>query len=276
MSGGDERAALSSRTGGPATNGQEATPAARPPRAAFGKLLLTEIKLALRTPVGLILGLGLPILLLAVFASIPSFRRPSPEFGGLTPLTIYIPILCMFVIAMLALVSLAVALSTHRELGVLRRISTTPVPPSWMLGAHLVINLGVALVGLLVITLGGAALGAERPQHAWGFALAIILATAALFAIGLWIASFARSANAANAIGQILFYPMMFFAGLYFPRELMPGALRHVSDWTPLGAAVQALQTSAEGSFPAAQPLLVMASYAVLFGVLAVKQFKWE
>jgi ABC-2 type transport system permease protein len=69
---------------------------------------------------------------------------------------------------------------------------------------------------------------------------------------------------------------MMFFAGLYFPRALMPDVLRHVSDWTPLGAAVQALQTSAEGSFPGVEPLLVMVGYAVLFGVLAVKYFKWE
>ena len=109
-----------------------------------------------------------------------------------------------------------------------------------------------------------------------GYALATVLCVAAIFAIGLWIASFARSANVANAIGQVLFYPMMFFAGLYFPREMMPDVLRHISDWTPLGAAVNALQTAAEGSFPSAQALLVMAGYAVVFGAVAVKQFKWE
>jgi len=86
----------------------------------------------------------------------------------------------------------------------------------------------------------------------------------------------ARTTQGANVIGQLLFYPMMFFAGRYFPRELMPDLLRHISDWTPLGAAVHALQTSMQGAFPGYAPLLVLAGYALLFGSLAVKQFKWE
>jgi len=145
-----------------------------------------------------------------------------------------------------------------------------------MLGAQLIINLGVALLALLVVNLGIKAFGVSGPKQVGGYVLATILCVAAIFAIGLWIAAIARSANVANAIGQVLFYPMMFFAGLYFPREMMPGVLRHVSDWTPLGAAVNALQTAAEGRFPSAQSLLVMVGYAVVFGAIAVKQFKWE
>jgi hypothetical protein len=51
-----------------------------PPRAAFRQLLRTEFLLALRQPTGLILGLGLPVLLLVIFGSIPAFSklRPSP------------------------------------------------------------------------------------------------------------------------------------------------------------------------------------------------------
>jgi acyl dehydratase len=39
------------------------------------------------------------------------------------------------------------------------------------------------------------------------------LTTAAVLAIGLWIAAVARTTQGANVIGQLLFYPMMFFAG---------------------------------------------------------------
>jgi len=52
--------------------------------------------------------------------------------------------------------------------------------------------------------------------------------------------------------------------------------LRDVGDWTPLGAAVQALHSSMQGAFPPAQSLLVMASYTLLFGFLAVRYFRWE
>ena len=48
------------------------------------------------------------------------------------------------------------------------------------------------------------------------------------------------------------------------------------SHGTPLGPAVQALQRAAEGHWPYAQQLLVMAAYAVVFGLASAKLFRWE
>lgn len=31
-----------------------------------------------------------------------------------------------------------------------------------------------------------------------------------------------------------------------------------------------------QGNFPSARPLLVMAAYAIVFGIAAVKLFRWE
>jgi len=247
-----------------------------PPRSAFVTLLSVETKLYLRSAVGLVLGLGLPVVLLVVFGSVPKFKEPAPELGGGTILSLYGPILSVLAIAFLGLVSLPIPLAGYREQGVLRRMSCTPAPPSWVLGAQLIVNLSVALVALVILNAGIRAFGVAGPSHVGGYALAVILCVAEVFALGLWIAAVTRSAGFANAVGQLLLYPMMFFAGLYFPREMMPSLLRHISDWTPLGAAVHAMQQSAEGSFPGPQPLLVMAGYAVVFGLAALKQFKWE
>ena len=46
----------------------------------------------------------------------------------------------------------------------------------------------------------------------------LALSIAALFAIGLWVSAIARSQNVALAIGQLLLWPMLFFAGLFVPR----------------------------------------------------------
>jgi hypothetical protein len=43
-----------------------------------------------------------------------------------------------------------------------------------------------------------------------------------------------------------------------------------------IGAAVHALRDSMLGTFPSAQLLLVLAGWAVVFGVLAVRFFRWE
>jgi ABC-2 type transport system permease protein len=56
----------------------------------------------------------------------------------------------------------------------------------------------------------------------------------------------------------------------------MPGVLQGLSDCTPLGAAVEAIQDSMPGGFPPVAPLLVLAAYALVFGFLARRFFRWE
>jgi ABC-type transport system involved in cytochrome c biogenesis ATPase subunit len=82
--------------------------------------------------------------------------------------------------------------------------------------------------------------------------------------------------RAAAAIGTVLLYLLLFFAGLWTPRQTMSATMLHISNFTPLGAGVQAMQSSMQGTFPAAQPLLVMAAYAVVLGFAAVRLFRWE
>jgi ABC-2 type transport system permease protein len=56
----------------------------------------------------------------------------------------------------------------------------------------------------------------------------------------------------------------------------MPPFLLGISNLTPLGASVQAIQTSMQGTFPPSSSLLVLAVYAVVFAFLGVRFFRWE
>lgn len=49
-----------------------------------------------------------------------------------------------------------------------------------------------------------------------------------------------------------------------------------ISNFTPVGAAVQAIGQSMQGAFPSVTSLLVMAAYAALLGFVAVRYFRWE
>jgi len=249
---------------------------ARAPRSAFGKLLQSETKVAWRVPLGLVLGVAVPILLLVIFGVIPGLNKPAFP-GGLTWFGVYFPILIAMVLAVLSLLSLPVHLATYREQGILRRMSTTPVPPSWMLAAQVIINLALAVVALgILVVAGTAGFGLGAPKSPGGFALALVLTIAAMFAIGLWISAIARTAGWASAIGSLFLYPLLFFSGLYWVQEKMPSVLRQISQWSPLGASVHALEGAMQGTFPSAQSLLILAGWAVLFGFLAVRFFRWE
>jgi ABC-2 type transport system permease protein len=178
---------------------------------------------------------------------------------------------------MLALLGLPIPLTSYRELGVLRRLSTTPVPRSWLLAAQGVVQLGSALVALLIIFVGSvAAFGVPAPKSIDGLVLSIALSIAGFFPIGLMIAAIARTAGAASVIGRLAFFPLMFFAGLWLPRAMMPTVLQDISNYTPVGAAVEAIQNSTLQGFPPIAPLLVLAAYAVVFGYLARRFFRWE
>lgn len=246
-------------------------------RLAFGKIALNEARLAWRLPVGLIGGIGLPVILLVIFGELPAFQKSSASLGGLTAFDVYVPIVIVFGLASLALWGVPSPLVNYREQGILRRLSTTPVPPSWLLAAQVLIHLCVAVAGLgLVIALSVIAFGSPAPKNPGGLALSYLLASGGLFAIGLVVAAVARSATGASVIGRLTFFPLIFFAGLWLPRQIMPSVLLDISNYTPLGAAVEAVQDSVQGQFPPATPLLVMAGYAVAFGLLAWRLFRWE
>jgi ABC-2 type transport system permease protein len=246
-------------------------------RVAFGKIVQNEARLTLRRPVGLFAGVGIPLLLLIIFANIPTFRAAQAEFGGISPFDAYIPILAVFALAMLATLGLPVPLASYRELGVLRRLSTTPVSPSWLLAAQGVVQLSTALLALIIV-FGGSILvfGASAPVSPAGLLLTIALTVAGTFPIGLTIAAVAKTAGAANVIGRIAFFPLIFFAGLWLPRALMPPILLDISNFSPFGAAVQAMQNSMLSGFPPVRPLLVLVCYGVLFSFLARRYFQWE
>ena len=251
-------------------------PAGTPP-AAFRMIVLNESRIARRLPLGLLVGVALPTALLVIVGSEPSEHQHKAALGGLSNFNVYLPVFLALVIAALALYGLPFPLASYRHQGILRRLSTTPVPPAWVLAAQLVLNVSFAvleLILLLVVAMTG--FGVTAPKSPGGLVLALGLAVAGLFAIGLWVSAIVRTVHSAALLAAVCFVPMLFFAGAWLPRAEMPRALLDISNLTPLGAAVQAIQSALLDGFPPVSPLLVLAGYAIAFGMLAVRFFRWE
>ena len=254
-----------------------AAPKAAVRRSALRRLTITEFKLYLRERVGPVWVIAFPLLLLVIFGAIPVFRKPSASLGGYTPMDVYVPILIAFSLALSAVVAMPMVLAGYRERGVLRRIKTTPAGPARVLAAHLIINLGVAAVSATeVLVVARLAYGVTLPRQLAGFALGVLFTVAALQALGLLVAAIAPTGRAAQVIGMVMFYPMLFLSGLWWPIPEMPPVLQHVAEATPLGAAWQAMSTAAAGQWPPALPLLTLAGYAVVLSLGAARLFRWE
>jgi len=243
---------------------------------ALATLTKTEAKLLLRDPAAVFFVIVLPPLLLLVLGAIPPFREPNPETGVRT-IDLYVPILVAMAIAMFALSGLPNQLAGYRERGILRRMSTTPVSPAMMLTANLIVFVVTALgVTAVLLALGKLAFDVELPRQLPGYALVYLLSLVSMLSIGLFIAAVVRTAKAAAAAGQVLFFPILFFAGLWLPRAAMPDTLRQISDYTPLGAGVQALTDTAAGGTPQLLHIVVMLAWIAVTGIAAARLFSWE
>jgi ABC-2 type transport system permease protein len=245
---------------------------------ALAKLIVTEAKLFVREPLGAFFGIVFPAVLIAVLGNvIPGFTEPAEEMGGRRPIDLYLPITLTLAIATVSMVTLLGVLSAYRESGVLRRLATTPVSPAALLGAQLVVNVVALLIGSLLAYIAAAVLfDVAAPKNIIGTVLAFGLGSAAMGAVALLIAAVAPSARASSGIGNLVYFPMMFVAGVWTPGPTMPEGVRRVADFTPLGAASQALQDAWAGNWPRPLHLAVMAALTVAFGAVAARTFRWE
>jgi len=249
----------------------------RIPSGAFWQLVRFEGKMALREPIGIIFGLALPVFLLGVFASIPYMSSHIVPGTNLTDFEVYLPILIVTVLLMVTLLGLPIPLARDRELGWLRRFSTTPAPPSMLLGAQVAVNLVVAAIAIGILLVGSVVVfGVSVPHQLGGFVLGVMLGTAAMFVMGLLVAAISPSEKSAAGIAQSLLYPLLFLAGAYLPTEYLPGWLQTVSNLSPVGAARQAMTDAMQGTFPTILSLGVLVAYIGVLGYLAVRLFRWE
>lgn len=245
--------------------------------SALTRITRTETKLFFREPIAVFFTLAFPPILMIILGSVPALRKPDPGLGGLRGIDVYAPIIVAMAIAMFSLSSLPQQFASYRERGILRRMRTTPVKPAVMLGAQLLMCTAMSIgVMIVILAIGRLAFGVGLPGRPLAYIVAYVLCALAMFSLGLLVASVAPSGKGAGAVGTLLFFPVLFFGGLWIPRAGMPDVLRHISDFTPLGAGVQALQDASTGNWPQLLHIGVMLGWTIIAGGAAARYFRWE
>ena len=170
-------------------------------------------------------------------------------------------------------IPIAGVLIQERNDGTLVRLGTFGVSPGTILGgklfAFMLLNwvqlIFMLLVGhWLVPWLGGDAL---QLNIAFGwFFLMVVSTSAAAVGMALLIAAYTRSFEHAAALGGGLNVVLAAIAGIMVPRMLMPPALQTISEWSPMGWALDGVQSVFLGDpdvafiFPRAGLLLIFAA----------------
>ncbi len=188
-------------------------------------------------------------------------------------------ILVMFTLLVL-LTSGGSTLAVERQQGLLRRLASAPISrSSLVLGKWLSrMALGLVQVGF-AMTAGTLMFGAR-----WGpdlpMVLAVLLAWAATCgSLGLLLGVVARTAGQAVGLGVLTANVLAALGGCWWPIEITPELMQRVQLFLPTGWTMDALhhlisfQSGAASAMPHLLGLLVA---ALVFGVLAVKRFRYE
>lgn len=245
--------------------------------SASTAVLKVEAKLFAREPGSLFWVLAFPSLLLVGFGLIPTYQEVDPSLGGNRIIDFYVPSVVLVALVTASLLSMPAALTTYRERGILRRMRTTPARPSDLLIAQLVLHAVAAVLGAaLAIAIGRFVWDVALPKRLLAYGATLLLATLAGLAMGAVITALARTGKAAQAIGLAVFFPSMFASGIYVPIQVLPDAVRQIVELFPFGAAAQALNQAASGSWPTWTHLAVLGLWTATLMAVAARWFRWE
>jgi ABC-2 type transport system permease protein len=245
-------------------------------RVQFAELLKVQSKLALREPLALFGGLALPAILLAVFGFIGQANPGNVGDTGLSIIDVWTPTILVLSFIFIS-VSLPNTLVRDREIGWLRRVSTTPLHPSRLLAAQLVIDLIVAAAAVLIVLLEAALVfGASLHVQILPFAVSLVVSIVELFALGLVLVALVPTQAVAQPVAGVVTFGLMFLSGLWVNPAQVGDPLRTIMYYSPSGAAVKAVLDSAFNGSPSYAALMTMAVYTVIFGFIEIRYFRWE
>ena len=207
---------------------------ARPSGGAWGLWAAqarAEFLSSLRAPDFVIGVVAIPVMMFLMFAP-PNARWTLPE--GTRVSTMMMPGFGAFGILSLVLFAFGVEIAQERGKGWLRLMRATPAPAWAYLGGKLAMSVLYAAVTLAALFAVGAAFAQVRlaPQQ-WLQVFGVLLAGGvALAPMGFALGFLARP-RAASTIGNLVFLPLSFASGFFFPLSSLPEFLRDLAPYLP-------------------------------------------
>ena len=172
-----------------------------------------------RTPVAAFFTLVFPVLMMVLFTAIFGNDPFDTVYGRVNTSQFYTPGLAVFAAASSLYTGIGMNLASRRELGVLKRVRGTPMPP-WVYLAGVVLSaVWIAALGVAaMVVLGVGAYGvnvevAKVPAMLVTFAVG----SASFAALGLALASVARSVSMAVPIANATLLPLAFVSNIFIP-----------------------------------------------------------
>jgi ABC-2 type transport system permease protein len=247
--------------------------------------IVARVRVMLRNPRATFFTFVFPLMFLVLFSALNEGVRVDavgPAAGKVAFSQFYAPSIGIFGLTMACYSGVIFGISYARDNGLLKRVRGTPLPMgiyvgSWLTGAVLTGIGAVVLMFVVAIPAFGVDVYAATLPAA---IVTLLLGAVALSALGLAVATLARSADQAMPIAQLTFLPLSFISGVFYPVEGAPGWVTTIGDIFPLKHIVESFGACFVPGTPnggwSGGDLLVIAIWGLAGFYVASRRFRVE
>lgn len=177
-------------------------------------------------------------------------------------------------------IGLSTTFVTFRERGILRRIKVTPFPLPSFITARVISQLIVAVPQALILYLIAHLLfGVDIQGNILLVLLSIFIGSLAFLAMGFAVSSIAPNVETAASYSNLITFPMLFFAGVFFSVDQAPAWLQPIMKVLPLRYLVDALREvmmRGKGLSAIWMDWVILGLTMLISVLIAVRFFRWD
>jgi len=210
-----------------------------------------QLRLSLRNPAWVIIGLIQPILYLAFFG--PLLTKVAggglPGFPAGNSYSFFVPGL-LIQLGLFGAAFVGFTIIADWRAGVIERFRVTPVSRTALLAGRVLRDMVTLLVQAIVLVLAGLAFGMRAPLPGVLIGLGFIAVVAiSLSAISYTVGLLLKSEDALAPLINMFVVPLMLLSGIMLPMTLGPGWLQGISRATPFRYIIDAMRQAFHGTY---------------------------
>ncbi|MEP7204963.1 MAG: ABC transporter permease [Candidatus Saccharibacteria bacterium] len=167
-----------------------------------------------------------------------------------------------------------------KKMGILRRLSTTPLKVwqyflATMVGQAIIGLISLAIMFIVAITV----FHLQVVGNWFELIVFLVLGIITILGIGLALGGWAKNERQVAPLANIIVFPMMFLSGTFFPRFLMPEWLQGISAFLPLTPIIDGIRliaTEGKHLVDILPQIGLTGIWLVIIYAIAFKVFRWE
>jgi ABC-2 type transport system permease protein len=216
-----------------------------------GLIFTRQLRLSLRNPAWVIIGLVQPILYLAFFGPLLARIAKSGALGvpANNPYSFFVPGL-LIQLGLFGAAFVGFTIIADWRAGVIERFRVTPVSRMALLAGRVLRDVLTLAIQALVLVLAGLAFGLRAPVIGVLIGLAFVAVVAvSLSALSYTVGLVLKSEDALAPLINMIVVPLMLLSGIMLPMTLGPHWLRLTAKATPFGYIINAMRDVFAGRY---------------------------